>query len=185
MGNNFWEEYKKRSIYGDALGPPRNATEMAARNLVNHTKGSPPASGGHGHHGGKYDIELRFPLRYILLTFVIAVLCGGVSWGIDEFTLDETYLPYVSAVLLVAGGISLLLTAVQVAVNGVNFMLCRFRDLASVRILRYGFYTGVAALLPTGFFFETVLSWFLGGFLPAAFLGAGIVWLHDWRSGEK
>jgi hypothetical protein len=181
MGNDFWEEYKKRAIYGDALGPPRNATEMAARDLVNHTKSTPSASGGDHASGGGYDIELRFPLRYIFLTFLIASVCGGTSWCIDAFTADETYLPYVSATLLIIGGISFLLTVLQVALNAVNFTLCKFRQLASIPALCYGFYTGAIALVPTGFFFETTLSWFLGGFLPAALIAAGIVWLHDAR----
>lgn len=75
MGD-FFEEYKKRSIYGDALGPPTNATQSAARELLNMQKGG-HGSGYTGGSSGQYidiDLSFRFAWRRSLGYFLIGTL---------------------------------------------------------------------------------------------------------------
>lgn len=75
MGD-FFDEYKKRSIYGDALGPPTNATQSAARELLNMQKGGQGGSYSGGSSGSYIDIDLsfRFAWRRSLGYFLIGSL---------------------------------------------------------------------------------------------------------------
>lgn len=175
MGNDFWEEYKKRAIYGDALGPPRNATEMAADNLVKQRKqqASGAPSGG-AHEGGAlqhYDPDFRFSILGIILKLVAGIALSGMALGIDEYISQQSIFQHVAFVSIIAGGILLLWSAVQIAVNIFNITISRFYSIMSSRALRYGFFAGIVGYFISGFFISGAFLSILFGFIPAAAIG--------------
>jgi hypothetical protein len=170
--SNFWDEYKKRAIYGDALGPPRNATEMGAANLAKHGK-EPGYSGGGA--AQTYDLNFRFPIRRILLQFAAGLLLGGVTFAV-KYVFPHSILQYVAWAPMLASSILLLLSAVQLAVNIFNAILCRLYNILRIRSLRYGLFAGIAGYLIGGIFFGNAMLSFMGGFIPAAV--AGFFWGH-------
>jgi len=178
--SNFWDEYKKRVIYGDALGPPRNATEMGAANLAKHGKDTSVAQGGSGSSEG-YDFETRYPARIILLLFLAAGLIFAVIWGLKAYAADNALVSLTTGALYVLGYTAALVALFQVAVNILKFSVCGLFTLLLMRPVRYAFFAGLVALVPSGFYFETMLSWILGGILPVAAAGAAIGFLLDQR----
>ncbi len=80
--SDFFDEYKKRSIYGDALGPPTNATQAAAREILNMQKGHHGFQASPGsrdftflyYKGQPVTTSFRFSTRRSL-----AYLLGGVA----------------------------------------------------------------------------------------------------------
>ncbi|MDP2205277.1 MAG: hypothetical protein Q8K65_03120 [Alphaproteobacteria bacterium] len=175
MGNDFWEEYKKRAIYGDALGPPRNATEMAADNLVKQTKQPPSgAPSGGAYNGGvlqNYNPDFRFSIRGIIIKLVVGIALSGTALGIDEYISQQSILQHLAFVSIISGGIFLLWSTVLIAVNVFNFTISRLCGLHGSRALRYSFFSGIAGYFIISFFIKGAVLSLLLGFIPAATIG--------------
>ncbi|HRI77684.1 MAG TPA: hypothetical protein PLX33_11955 [Alphaproteobacteria bacterium] len=131
--NNFWNDFRNRSIYGDAAGPPKNATEHAADGLA---KFGRTAQGGGAGSGGYIDIDINF--RYSWRRIAVFLGIAAASYGGDKLvTTDFTSLSFLqwlfTPVALIAG----IIGGWQLFANLFNIMVCRGIGAFKSRALRF------------------------------------------------
>lgn len=129
MGD-FFEEYKKRSIYGDALGPPTNATQSAALELIRLQKGygvSGPASRDFTllyYKGEPVTTSFRFAWRrslaYLIGGLVVLAICARLN--ITRIDILMTAAMFISIPAYIAAAVG----TFRVGVNLLFFTLSAF-----------------------------------------------------------
>ena len=153
MGD-FFEEYKKRSIYGDALGPPTNATQSAALELIRLQHGygsSGPASRDFTllyYKDEPVTTSFRFAWRrsliYLLCGFAVLTICTRLSLTRTDALVMAANFISIPAYLAVAVG------TFRIGVNVLFFTLSAFFFLWKL-FLRAAFVGSIAGLLATLF----------------------------------
>ncbi|MDY0008672.1 MAG: hypothetical protein RBS08_03110 [Bdellovibrionales bacterium] len=145
--SDFWEEYKKRVTYGDALGPPRNATEMGADDLARMGRGPHTPNGGSGTSGG------ILTLRQMISSAVLSGLAAAGGWGLQSFAGDSSWLYYLGVGLYVVAVISGFFVAQSLAVIVLGGAFLSIAWVFRMRMIRYGVIAGLAgwALMDAGY----------------------------------
>ncbi len=151
MGD-FFEEYKKRSIYGDALGPPTNATQSAALELIRLQKGygvSGPASRDFTllyYKGEPVTTAFRFKWRrslaYLLGGLAVLAVCARLNITHNDILMTAAMFISIPAYIATAIGIF------RVGVNVLFLTLSAFFFLWKL-FLRAAVLGGIAGLFST------------------------------------
>jgi len=125
--NNFWNDFRNRSIYGDAAGPPKNATEHAADNLAKF--GRNQQTTGSGGPGGYIDIDINF--RYPWPRIAKWLGAAALAYGGDHlvttsfFSLSFLQWVFMPAAIIAGtiGGWQLLANIFNASIfNGIRFV---------------------------------------------------------------
>lgn len=151
MGD-FFDEYKKRSIYGNALGPPTNATQSAALELIRLQNGygaSGPTSRDFTllyYKGEPVTTSFRFKWRrslaYLIGGFAVLAICARLNITRVDILMTVAMLISIPAYIAAAIGVF------RVGVNVVFFMLSAFFFLWKL-FLRAAVLGSVAGLFST------------------------------------
>jgi hypothetical protein len=150
----FFEDYKKRALYGDMTGPARTARESAAFDMADahHNRRNNYQNNGSSGYQGGIDIEFRFEKKSILRTLlwgIIALCIGGV---IHLFMGDTLKFPALG--LLFIGSLLMMATVFQVLINLLFSALCGMGTLFQSPLLRRcikaALGCGIIAVLATG-----------------------------------
>ena len=173
--NNFWNDFRNRSMYGSSMGPPRNATEHAAEGLRkfgenNHRS---TANGPRGTY--EVDLDFRYPKPRIIKFYVIAALCLCASI-VTSVIIPPLY--FLSPPLNAAAAILALIASWQLFVNIFNAGIGGSLSLMSKRTVRY-------ALAGAAIFYVLDRWIFLTGFglIGGLVVGAIVGFIKDRKNG--
>lgn len=120
--NNFWNDFRNRSIYGDAAGSPKNATEHAADGLRKFGQNEHRRTSDGAHGSYEIDLDFRYPKRGIIKKFVLAGVCALASMAVT-FVLPVLYflsppLNAVAVILALIAGWQLFVNIFNTGVGG-------------------------------------------------------------------
>ena len=163
----FFDDYKKRSLYGDMTGPARSARESAAFDMADshHNRRNNYQNNGVSGPQGGIDIEFRFEKKGILRTLlggIIALCIGGV---LHQFFGDSLKFPALG--LLFIGSLLMMATVFQALINLLFAALCGMSTLYQSPLLR----RCVKSAIGCGAITVVVTGGYASGFIYGAILG--------------
>jgi len=163
----FYDEYKKRALYGDMTGPARNARESAAFDMADahHNRRNNYANNGTSdNQGGGIDIDFRFEKKSIFRTLIWGVAGLALGGLLNTFFVGTLKVPALG--LLFVGSLLMMATIFQILINLLFAGLCGIGTLYHSPVLRRciksALALGILSILVTGY---------ASGFLYGAVLG--------------